>query len=186
MRGRKRRQGKREPNGRPDARGPLQRLIDAEKVANDQATLLVITPEQRAKGTYSGERRIVNNHDPVMRWIAAGRLTEGQQAAIGYVRRLWDLSGLKQALTANYGHVAIGTGCAERRAVLEIEAREDLHRCQEYVPRAYWEVFENVCRWGEPAGVAGSSLGFGGREAQTRALTIVCFVADIVAMRERL
>lgn len=169
-----------------DTRGPLQRALDAERVADDQSVIAVITPEQRAKGTYSGERRIVNNHDPVQRWIASGRLTDSQQLAIGYVRRLWEIAGLQQPLTANYGHVAIGAGCAERRAAVEIEAREDLHRCQDYVPAQYWSVFELVCRWGEPAGVAGSSMGFGGREAQTRALTIVCFVADVVATKERL
>lgn len=166
--------------------GPLQRLHNGQQVANDQAALEVITPEQRAKGTYQGERRIVNNHDPVARWIAAGRLTEGQQHAIGYVRRLWDIAGLERSVTANYGHVAAGGGCAERRAAIEIDAREDLHRVQDYVPGPYWSVFEQVCRWGEPAGVAGSALGFGDRSAQERAHTVVCFVSDLVGMKERL
>jgi hypothetical protein len=169
-----------------DARGPLQRVLDRERVEGEQATLSVITPEQRAKGTYEGERRIVNNHDPVQRWIAAGKLTDGQQHAIGFVRRLWEIAGLERPVTASYGHVARGGGCAERRAVVEIDAREDLHRVQDYVPRPYWSVFEQVCRFGEPAGVAGSTLGFGGRSAQDRAHTVVCFVADVVAMRERL
>lgn len=169
-----------------DTRGPLQRLYDNSQIANDQAKLSVITPEMRAKGTYEGERRIVNNHDPVQRWIASGKLTEGQQHAIGYVRRLWDIAGMEARLTANYGHVAKGAGCAERRALIEIEAREDLHRVQDYVPMQYWSVFELVCRFGEPAGVAGSSMGAGGKTAQARAHTIVCFVADIVAMKEGL
>lgn len=169
-----------------DTRGPLQRLHDRATVANDQATLTVITPEQRAKGTYEGERRIINNHDPVMRWIALGRLSESQQQAIGYVRRLWEIAGLERPVTANYGAVARGGGCAERRAAIEIDAREDLHRVQDYVPGQYWSVFELVCRFGEPAGVAGSSMGAGGKAAQTRAHTIVCFVADVVAMKERL
>lgn len=171
---------------RIDTRGPLQKLHDNEQVAANQSVIAVITPEQRAKGTYAGERRITNNHDPVMRWIALGRLSESQQHAIGYVRRLWEIAGLERSVTANYGHVAIGSGCAERRAAVEIDAREDLHRCQDYVPAQYWSVFELVCRFGEPAGVAGSALGFGDRSAQDRAHTIVCFVADIVAMKERL
>lgn len=169
-----------------DQRGPLQKLLDREQVANDQSVLSVITPEQRAKGTYEGERRIVNNHDPVQRWISAQKLTESQQHAIGYVRRLWDIAGLERPVTANYGIVRQGAGCAERRAAIEIDARQDLHRLQDYVPSQYWSVFELVCRFGEPAGVAGSTMGAGGKAAQARAHTIVCFVADIVAMKERL
>lgn len=171
---------------RIDTRGPLQKLIDREAVANDQSVLSVITPEMRNKGTYEGERRIVNNHDPVQRWITSGKLTESQQHAIGYVRRLWEIAGLERSVTANYGHVASGGGCAERRAAIEIDAREDLHRIQDYVPAQYWSVWELVCRFGEPAGVAGSTMGAGGKSAQARSHTIVCFVADIVAMKERL
>lgn len=170
-----------------DMRGPLQRLHDRSVVDEDQARLVVITPEQRAKGTYVGERRVVNNHDPVARWISSQRLTEGQQAAIRYVGRLWSLITLSAPLTANYGvFVGGGCGCSELRAANEIEAREDLHRIRGYVPPAYWQVFENVCRWGEQAGVAGGALGYGPRSAADRAHTIVCFVADLIAMKERL
>lgn len=178
--------GKRSRTAKRDRRGPLQRAIDAEAQERYQSELSVITPEQRAKGTYQGERRIVNNHDPVQRWIASGKLTDTQQRAIGYVRRLWDIAGLDRPVTAQYGHTASGAGCAELRAGIEIDAREDLHRCQAYVPQPYWAVFEMVCRWDEPAGVAGSSLGQSTRAAQTRAHTIVCFVADMISMRERL
>ncbi len=169
-----------------DTRGPLQKAYDNAETNRQQAELSVITPEQRAKGTYLGERRIVNNHDPVQRWITSGKLTESQQHAIGYVRRLWEIAGLERSVTANYGHVAAGMGCAERRAAIEIDAREDLHRVQDYVPAQYWSTFELCCRFGEPAGVAGSSMGAGGKSAQARAHTIVCFVADVVAMKERL
>lgn len=175
--------GKRKPI---DTRGPLQRLLDREKVEQDQSVISVITPEQRAKGAYEGERRITSNHDPISRWIASRKLTESQQHAIGYVRRLWDIAGLERPVTANYGHVARGGGCAERRAAIEIDAREDLHRVQDYIPSQYWSVFELVCRFGEPAGVAGSTMGAGGKTAQARAHTIVCFVADVIAMKERL
>ena len=72
----------------------------------------------------------------------------------------------------------------ERRTLNLIEAREDLYRIMNYTPRPYWDVFENVCRHDEPAGIAGSRLGFGSRSAQDRAHTIVCFVADVIAMRE--
>lgn len=170
-----------------DTRGPLQRLHDREAADTIQSTLSVITIEQRAKGTYHGERRITNNHDPVARWGAAGSLTEAQKATIGYVRTLWELSGLQQPLTANYGHVVSGGGDSERRAALEIDARKILHRCQDHVTQGQWSVFENVCRWGQPAGVAGEILTRGSaRSADIRAHQVVCDVADIVAKKERL
>lgn len=169
-----------------DNRGPLQRYVDSERVANDQAKLDVITPEMLAKGTYQGSRStIVNNHDPVERWKAAGKLTQPQQVVIEMVQRLWNLAGLQQRVTASYGERMSGSGNCEVRAINEIEAREDLHRIQDYVPTPYWSIFEGCCRHGEPAGIAGSRLGFGGRSAQDRAHQVVCFVCDVIAMRER-
>lgn len=169
------------------------------KDALTKPKLIEPTPEQLASGDY--QRKFVTHaetqtkamahvsrHDPVMRWIAAGKLSESQQSAIGYVRRLWEIAGLKQRLTANYGQTR-GAGSAERRAAVEIDARNDLHRCQGYFPgpmKAYFNVFENVCRHGMPAGVAGLEITSSKRTADARAHQIVCFVADIIATYERL
>lgn len=155
------------------------------------------TPEQLAQGGYA--RRFVmhaesatetmayvSRHDPVQRWEGAGKLELHQVAAIELCERLWRLAGIQQPVTANYGERIPGYGNAEVRNAHEIEARKDLHRIQGYFPAKYWNVWENVCRHGEPAGVAGSRLGSSGRPAQERAYTIVCFVADIIAMKERL
>lgn len=170
-----------------DNRGPIQRYEDGRRVAEEQSELDVITPEMRAKGTYQGLRSIVNNHDPVERWKAAGRLSDTQQLAIAHMRRLWELSGLWQRVTASYGNTPSGgSGNAEHRAALEIDARADLHRIKDYIPGVYMEVFENVCRWGHPAGTAGELLSEGSnRAADVRAHLCVCFVADVIAMRER-
>lgn len=126
----------------------------------------------------------ISDHDPVERWERAGRLSDTQRVAIYAVRRLWRLCGLSQRVTATYGE-RLGRGNVESRAINEIEAREDLHRIQNYFPQAYWDVFENVCRWGMPAGVVGGELGYGSRSAQDRAHQIVVFVADMIAMKER-
>jgi hypothetical protein len=126
----------------------------------------------------------VSSHDPVERWLRDGRLSDAQEVAIGAVRRLWRLSGISQKVTATYGE-RCGGGSAEYQAINEIEAREDLHRMQGYIPKPYWDVWENVCRHGMPAGVAGAELGYGTRSAQDRAHHIVCFVADTIAMMER-
>ena len=171
---------------RVDTRGPMQRYEDGQAIAGEQSQLDVITPEMRDKGTYRGNRMIVNNHDPVRRWIASGKLTEGQQLAIAHVRRLWELSGLWQRVTARYGDTPGGCGNGEHRAALEIDARADLHRIMDYIPSVYFQVFENVCRWGHPAGTAGELLSEGSnRVADVRAHVCVCFVADVIAMKER-
>lgn len=172
-------------NKRGKAVGALQRLYNAQTVANDQSHLSVITPEQRAKGTYSEGRRIVNNHDPVERWKASGKLTQSQEVVIEMCQRLWRLAGLSQSVTARYDERTPASFGYELRALSEIEAREDLHRIQDHVPAPYWSVFEKCCRWGMPAGVVGSDLGFGDRSAQDRAHQIVVFVADVIAMKER-
>lgn len=154
------------------------------------------TPEQLANGDYA--RRFVmhaesatetmayiSRADPVERWSAVGRLSDTQRAAIDLVRALWGKTEMPQKVTASYGERMQG-GSAEGRAAVEIDARRDLHRIMDYIPAAYWHVFEMVCRYEEAAGVAGSRLGFGDRSARDRAHTIVCFVADIIAMKERL
>ena len=123
---------------------------------------------------------------PLARWIAENKLTDNQRVAIAYVIRLWQLAGTERRITANYGERIPGGGNAEHRAVNEIEARQDLHTIQGYIPAKYWDVFENCIRWDEPAGIAGSKLGFGGRSACDRAHQVVCFVADIIFEKERL
>lgn len=126
---------------------------------------------------------------PVERWIASGKLSQGQQAVIATCLYLWRLSGLRQAVTANYGHKVGGVSCAEHRATTELEAREDLRRYQGYFPgplKSYWDVFENVVRHGIAAGSAGAAVGYTSRAAQDRAHTIVCFVSDVIATNERL
>lgn len=156
------------------------------------------TPEQQEQGGYVrtefihadlGQRVIAyinRGGTPVMRWIEDGKLSDSQQRAIAHCIFLWQRCGLEQRVTANYGERIPGGGNNELRAANEIEARDDLHRIKGYIPRAYFEVFENVVRFDEPAGVAGSKLGFGNRSACDRAHQVVCFVADIICMNERL
>lgn len=155
------------------------------------------TPEQIAQGGY--ERKFVTHvetgtvttahisaHSPVERWIRADRLSDSQIAAIALVRGLWDKCGLKQRVTANYGERLPVAFENEWAAVRNIQARKDLDRIEGYVPPHWWECFENVCRFDEPAGVAGSSLGYGSRNADVRAHMIVVCTADLIAREERL
>lgn len=179
-----------------DTRGPYQRMIDREKVANDQSELSVITPEQLAKGSYrpSDEkgvgRRYQNNHDPVQRWKAGRKLTQPQVVVIDKCRALWSITENKaiQKVTATYGERMATGGSNELGIIALHDAEVDLKRITGYFKglETWWNIFENVVRFGEPAGVAGSQMGAGGKTAQARAHIIVCFVADIIAMKERL
>lgn len=162
------------------------------------------TPEQLAHGGYGRTFTMhvesateamthVSRHDPVERWKAADRLSEGQMAAIQLCRHLWELSGVHQRVTAAYGERTPASHGIEFRALSMIEARKDLHRIQDYLPPAYWSLFERVCRFGETAEEAGKRLDFGRdgttkieRSAADRAHQVVCFVGDLIAMKELL
>lgn len=174
------------------------RLARERQEQRDRSQPLV-TPEAERHGDYRDETIFEHNEQghpirivakvnrggtPVCRWIAQKRLSQGQQDAIRYVTRLWALTGLKTALTANYGERIQGGGNVELRAANEIEARDDLRRIQSYVPHAYFDVFENVVRHGIAAGTAGEALGHATRDAKHTAYLTVCFVADVIAMRE--
>ena len=157
------------------------------------------TAEQIATGDYQSRyvmhvesatlaKAYVSNHDPVQRWKAAKRLSDTQLLAIELCQRLWKIAGLPIRVTANYGERIPVTGSAEALNNAQIDAREHLYRIMDYFTglEKWWHVFEQVCRHGEPAGVAGSRLGYGSRGGADRAHTIVCFIADKIAEQERL
>ncbi|MFN3424880.1 MAG: hypothetical protein ACK40C_09275 [Novosphingobium meiothermophilum] len=157
------------------------------------------TPEQIAHGGYqrdyvmdsTGLKALAyrnTGHDPVTRWTNAGKIDARQRAAIDTVRRLWDIVGVRQRVTGCYGETFRVTGCVEMHANLVLDATRDLERIKGYFLglRQWWQVFENVCRFGEPAGSTGIALGYAPKTAQIRALTIVQFIADIIADRERI
>ncbi len=127
-------------------------------------------------------------HDPVARWEASGKIDQRQKAAIDIVRRLWDIVGIRQKITASYGERLGNGGCVELRANMVLDAMKDLERIEGYFfgLRQWWSVFENCCRFGEPAGQAGMAVGYAPKTAQTRALTTVQFIADIIADKERI
>jgi|JI10StandDraft_1071094.scaffolds.fasta_scaffold188956_4 hypothetical protein len=174
----------------PDNRGPLQRMIDRQALEQEQSHADIIPPEQRAKGGYEGDKRIVNTGGtPVARWAKSGKLSQTQCIAIEMCIRLWAITGTEQRTTANYGEIYSGSAAESENGVERyLDAKMDLSRLHGYFRglEAWWQVFENVCRFDEPAGVAGSRLGFGSRSAEDRAHTTVCFVADIIATNERL
>lgn len=119
---------------------------------------------------------------PIARWKAAKLLSDSQLAAIDHCERLWSILNGK-SLVMDYGRVisgGTGNGWAEQEAI------DDLHRIKGYFPMKWWSVFESVCRFDEPAGFAGSRLTECANDQVSAARTTVQFVADVIAMKERL
>ena len=126
---------------------------------------------------------------PLVYWRSKKMISSSQDAAIEYALRIWELVGLKPKTTASYGERTTGScdgGESGRLILKRMRADDDLKRIKGYVPSQYWSIFENCIRHDEPAGIAGSRLGFGSRTSKERAHTIVCMVADTIAMNERL
>lgn len=129
-------------------------------------------------------RTVNKSASPVIRWKNDGLLSESQEAAIEHCQRLWRLTDCSGRLVANLDRTIFG--CPGDGNMAEIEARDDLHRIKSGFPARYWSVFEAVCRFDEPAGAAGSRLAKDDVTRRTMARAIVCMVADMITMRERL
>lgn len=115
----------------------------------------------------------------VARWHRAGDLTDTQLRAIEHVQGLWERAGTVCGLVFDPLKVPGGVG---GEGMSQHLALSDLHDLKCKVPARYWSVFENVCRFDEPAGTAGSSLATNSRSALTSARVCVAFVADLIAM----
>ncbi|HEX8553184.1 MAG TPA: hypothetical protein VF695_00620 [Sphingomonas sp.] len=129
-------------------------------------------------------RTINRGGTTIARWRTAQMITDGQMAAILHCERLWSLTEVPARVVANLDRAVFGSPGDGN--VREIEARHDLHRIRGGFPPAYWSVFENVVRFDEPAGLAGSKLAADDKQRRAKAHVVVCFVADMIVMRERL
>lgn len=118
------------------------------------------------------------------RWIAhdkAGLFGEPQQNAIRYCQNLWvRAAGQIAAIDPGADRIDAPLGWSQQEAFAELAWLE------RRMPSVYWSVFENVCRWDEEAGVAGSRLASNSRSAIDAAKTAVAFSASLVAMWRRL
>jgi hypothetical protein len=169
---------------------PLQALIDRE--ANEEANAPLVSPFARQHGDYDENARwgtrskVTFNRggSAIDRWKRDEYLSVSQQAAILHMQGLWRLIDQGQRLIVNLDRTVFGcNGDGNHR---EIEARHDVHRIKNCFPHEYWDIFERVCRWDEPAGTAGSRLANFNRTASESARLVVCMVADMIAMNERL
>ena len=150
------------------------------------------TPELVAQGNVINVngRDVHTGASPYARWKASGSISPTQELAIDHCLRLWELTGITgPSVTAGYGERIPGgqRDDPEWLTAKILDAKDDLRRIEGYFPRCYWQIFENCIRHDEPAGRAGSRImGWGNASAVHSARTVVQFVADIVADKERL
>lgn len=102
---------------------------------------------------------------------------EPQRAAIRHCQALWARAiGLGAVDPSRVPVDGEAPGWAQHEAMAELASYKTR------IPRAWWDVFENVCRFDMPAGTAGSALATNRTSAIDRAKTAVAFVASMIAM----
>ena len=117
----------------------------------------------------------------VDRWMLAGGtgFDEPQRRAVDYVRTLWRNAGTETSMVANLDRVrSAGSGSG----FTQQEALSELAEFKRRVPADYWATFENVVRWDEPAGTAGSRFANNAAQSIASARTIVGMVASLIAL----
>lgn len=120
------------------------------------------------------------------RWIAtdpAGLFGEPQRRAITLVQALWRQAD-RGVVAIDPTRIVVDSGLPESWS--QQQALDRLNYYSKRIPAPYWSVFENVCRFDDEAGVAGSRLATNSRSAIDAARTEVAFVASLIAMWERL
>jgi hypothetical protein len=186
------RKGKQSTKIKRAVKTPAQRAAERVQAKGEAIGVPAI---QLARGTYEevdvplrdGSRvvtlkTLVNRGGtPVARWKAANLLSVTQVAAIDHCEALWARLGGK-SLVMDFDRIP---GGGQGNGWSEQEALDDLKRIKDYVPAKYWSIFENVVRFDEPAGYAGSSLTDCKNDQVASARVVVQFVADIIAMKER-
>jgi len=121
----------------------------------------------------------------VERWISGdknGLFEEGEQRAIRYTQQLW-VRADGQLRAIDHARDVVDNLV---EGLSQQEALDELQRLKDRLPRPYWDVYENVCRFDEEAGTAGSRLASNSRSAVDAAKTTVAFTASLIAMWRRL
>lgn len=149
------------------------------------------TPERLAKGDHTAmvNPAILDSAQPIGltrrittstidRWKRQGLLSERQMVAINHCQGLWDRMGGSHGLVMDLDKISGlqgGLGTAQQEAFTMIAEYERRFNMPEY-----WACFENVVRWDEPGGVAGSRFAADRGRASQSAVMCVRFVADKV------
>ena len=180
-----------------------------EAIARDEASVvdMVVTKEAQAHGRYElvehklhetvkdGKKstsaiRVVMNRGgtPVERWYARGRFDQRQWVAILFYQSIWKTWIGEPRITANLEPVIRGGagGALESFTRNKIAAKEGLRMLDQEVffnlaDIDWFHVWQNVVIWDEPAGRAGSCVGFCHKPAEAAAQLIVGTIAKLIA-----
>lgn len=159
--------------------------VPAQQVANLGVGTIVDLMGELGEKMKTYDVLINRGGTAVERWMTndkAGLFDEPQQRAIRYTQKLWVRAvGNLRAIDPSRDVVdQMVEGMSQQ------EALDELAKLKDRVPRPYWDVYENVCRFDEEAGTAGSRLASNTRSAVDAAKTTVAFTASLIAMWRRL
>lgn len=167
-----------------EARKAGQPLVTPEAARHgDYVDTLVLDPKghggKMAKVTINRVSRIVD------KWLNEESVGFGPGAriAINHCHTLWERMPVIGKLTAIYDPPT-SRAQIHHENISGIDAAKELARLARDIPPPYWRVFENVVRWGHPAGTAASGFFANDAQAIASAKTIVGFVASLIATRE--
>lgn len=170
--GRKRKAGKRKT---PIAHQPGE-LPTPEQIMKGEAVREFVTHADTA--TKAMAHRVV--HDPVEKWIRKGKLNTTQQNTIARMQEAWDVAYGRAKTTGSYSEPSGGQPGneqglrAQERVLILTEAVRAIEDEFSGV-RAWYSEFERICRFGEhPMEASGN---------RDRALTVVRFIADVIAAK---
>lgn len=120
-----------------DNRGPLQRAMDNERVANDQSFIDVLTPEQLASGDYEakdkGRRYYRLQH--IDRLHKNGRLTYEQHQAAAMYRDLYDAGRYDAPRTQDWTRVRGENVVNFTMPTKQQDARDRFNDARKEIPR---------------------------------------------------
>ena len=169
--------------------------IAALDLAQRDRTEPIVPDEAQGHGDYRDEfvyhhesgckTQTKRNHGKLLeRWFNEGGIgfDKGAQAAVERCTALWELRPTIGNLCARYGPQAPSGGFQGYEG--EMDLRDELDEFKSWFPPAYWSIYENVVRWGQPAGAVGSEMADNPPQAIASAKAVVGMVASFIAMRQ--
>lgn len=119
----------------------------------------------------------------VDRWFREGGIgfDGGAKIAVERCLTLWEARPTIGQHCAKYEpHIPSGGNPGYEN---EMDLKDELDTFRGWFPTPHWLIFENVVRWGQPAGVAGSDMAANPAQAIASAKAVVGMVASYIAAK---
>lgn len=186
-----------DPNARRQGENYLQwtsRIARQKQETRDRSEPIVPVEAQR-HGDYQDEfvtdvdtnTKVQTKRNQVSsivdKWFREGGVgfDGGAKAAVERCVALWELRPVIGHLCATYGPLMPSGGFSGHESHMDL--RDELDEFKSWFHPGHWAVYENVVRWGQPAGLAGSSMADNAPQAIASAKAVVGMVASFIAMR---